>query len=217
MTLDCVLFDHDDTLVPTFALRARALEAAAVEVLGRRVDGEMILGALRGRRLEQKSVEIAGGDAALAGRLVKRYRALYYERNGTGLAPYPGIAEMLESLASRGTRLGVVTSKLGRGARGELERTGLLGYFSCLLGAEDVVRTKPDAEPLRRALETLGVHASAAIMVGDSAADVLGARAAGTRAGAALWGARDPAGLRDLGPDVLLAHPREVLLLVDAG
>lgn len=214
MSIACVLFDHDDTLLPTFALRARVLREAARAVLGRDLDAEAFLAASHGRNLEQMSGDLTGGDAAKAAALVAAYRERYYVENRRGLEPYPGIRELLADLSERGVRLGVVTSKLGSGSRDELTRTGLIGFFGHHVGAEDVRETKPAPEPLERAMRALGARPGETLMVGDTAADILGARAAGAASGAALWGARDRDGLLALDPDHLLAQPRDILALL---
>ena len=214
MKLDCVLFDHDDTLLPTFALRARALREAAREVLDRELDAESFLGASQGRNLEQMSGDITAGDMNLAAALVTAYRQRYYAANRGGLTPYTGIAELLATLRKRGIRIGVVTSKLATGARDELLRTGLSEHIEHLTGAEDVVKHKPAAEPLLRATTALQVDPARTLMVGDTSADILGARAAGTFGGAALWGAREPDSLRALNPDHLLREPADILQLI---
>ena len=85
MRFDCVLFDHDDTLLPTFALRARVLELAARQVLGHEVDGAAFLGTARGRSLEQMAGDLTGGNEAHAARLVSVYREHYYLANREGL------------------------------------------------------------------------------------------------------------------------------------
>ena len=214
MKLDCVLFDHDDTLLPTFALRAQVLQQAAREVLATELDADSFLAAAHGRNLEQMSGDLTAGDKTLAAKLVRVYRALYYEANLQGLDPYPGIAAVLEQLREDGIRVGVVTSKLATGARDELRKTGLDVYVEHLTGAEDVTQHKPAAEPLLRATTALQVEPARTLMVGDTAADMLGARAAGTRSGAALWGAHDTNGLRALDPDHLLELPADILKLL---
>ena len=214
MKLDCVLFDHDDTLLPTFALRAQVLQQAAREVIKTEFDASAFLGAAHGRNLEQMSSELTAGDKVLAAKLVRVYRAHYYEANRQGLEPYPGIAVLLGHLRKRGIRVGVVTSKLATGARDELQKTGLDVHIEHLTGAEDVVQHKPAAEPLLRATSALQVDPGRTLMVGDTAADMLGARAAGTFSGAALWGAHDTDGLRALDPDHLLHRPADVLELL---
>lgn len=215
MSFRTVLFDHDDTLLPTFELRARVLTEAAREVLGRELDGAATLAAAHGRNLEQMSEDIAGESAAAA-ELVLAYRRRYYEANQHGLSPYPGIVALLEALATRGVRMAVVTSKLGRGAREELEHTGLAAFMEVVIGAEDVTRPKPDAEPFRIAFERMGGETPPVLMVGDTSADILGARNAGIAGVAALWGTRDRDTLLALSPDHVAPDPLDVLALVDS-
>lgn len=214
MALNTVLFDHDDTLLPTFEIRARVLSEAGREILGQILDGAAVLGASNGRNLEQMSDDITGGDGVLAARLVAAYRERYYVANQQGLEPYPGICELLQELRRRGLRVAVVTSKLGTGAREELERTGLAPFIEHVVGAEDVTQHKPAPQPFLTMLEILGESPATAMMVGDTSADVLGARAAGVVSVAALWGARDRRALLDLEPDHAVHTPGEILGLL---
>jgi HAD superfamily hydrolase (TIGR01549 family) len=160
------------------------------------------------------SGDLTDGDAEQAAALVAAYRRRYYEENQRGLNPYPGIPGVLATLRERGIRVGVVTSKLGTGSRDELTRTGLMDFMQHLTGAEDVRETKPAAEPLQRAMKALAVRPQETLMVGDTSADILGARAAGTRSGAALWGTRDRQGLLVLEPDHILESPSDIIDLL---
>jgi HAD superfamily hydrolase (TIGR01549 family) len=214
VSIRTVLFDHDDTLLPTFEVRARVLGEAAREVLGRELDGAAVLAASNGRNLEQMSEDLTDGDAALAATLVAAYRERYYVANQQGLTPYPGIIALLECLRDGGVRMAVVTSKLGSGAREELERTGIAPFMEALVGAEDVPRHKPDPAPFRRVFQLMGGDPQPALMVGDTAADILGARNAGLASVAALWGARDRDGLLALEPDHTAESPQDILDLL---
>ena len=214
MDLNTVLFDHDDTLLPTFEIRARVLSEAARAVLGRELDGAAVMAASNGRNLEQMSEDVTGGDPALALALVAAYRERYYVANRQGLIPYPGIPELLRTLRERGMRVAVVTSKLGSGAREELERTGLAPYIEQLVGAEDVDQHKPAPQPFFKVLEALGETPASSMMIGDTSADVLGAKAAGVLSVAALWGARDRQALLELEPDHAVETPAEILALL---
>ncbi len=213
MRFECVLFDYDDTLVPTFALRARALELAARETLARAIDATGVLGASHGRSLEKMSLELADGDEGRAARLVDAYRAHYAATPLEAFAAYAGIADLLASLRAGGIRVGVVTSKSGPAARREIDATGLAPFIENLVAAEDVVRHKPEAEPLLRAMKALGARAATTLMVGDTSADLLGARNAAVASGAALWGAGDRDALLALAPEHVLEQPADVLAL----
>lgn len=215
MRFSCVLFDHDDTLVPTFALRTRALTLAAREVLGRELDAVGFLGESHGRSLEKMSLQLADDDPDAAARLVTAYRAHYAQTSEHALAAFDGIAETLAALRARGIRVGVATSKLGGAARREIAATGLAPFVEFLVGAEDVERHKPEPEPLLLAMAALDATAGSTLMVGDTSADILGARNAGVASGAALWGAIDRQALLALGPDYPLDHPRDIIALCD--
>jgi pyrophosphatase PpaX len=216
MTIRCILFDHDDTLLPTFAMRARALTTTMHELTGRDVDGAAIMEAANGRTLETMSGELAGGDEALARRIVAAYRERYYRDNRASLAPFAGIAELLQTLRENGTRVGVVTSKIHAGARDELEHAGLLGLVELVLGGDQVVERKPAAEPLEAAMRSLGAEPKETLMVGDTAADILGARAAGVGSAAAMWGVRDRNAMAALEPDFAPETPHDLLRIIGA-
>jgi len=213
VTPTCVLLDHDDTLLPTFGLRSHALTCAARDTLGRDIDAHAVLEAANGRSLEQMSRDLAGGDGDTAARLVAAYRHHYAARRDHGLAPYPGILEMLAGLRAAGVRMAVVTSKLGDNARRELAVCGLDVFMDIVVAAEDVEYHKPHAEPLLRAMTHIGAQPRQTLMVGDTGADIGGARSAGVLAGAALWGTRNRDTLLAMDPDYRFETPAELLSL----
>jgi phosphoglycolate phosphatase len=113
--------------------------------------------------------------------------------------PYPGILEALDALPGR--TLAVLTNKPGGMSRAILDGLGLSGRF--------LRSRKPDAEGLRLLLAEAGVEPHQAVMVGDSAIDVLTARAAGVRAVGVAWGF-DPGSLAREPPDALVSRPQDL-------
>jgi phosphoglycolate phosphatase len=63
---------------------------------------------------------------------------------------------------------------------------------------------------LARALETTGVEAHSAVMIGDRSHDVHAGRSCGTRTVGVLWGAGDRAELELAGADLGVARPGEL-------
>jgi phosphoglycolate phosphatase len=125
--------------------------------------------------------------------------------------PYPGIVEALDALRPRA--LAVLTNKPGAMSRVILEGLSLAGRFRAVYGGGDVPSRKPDPEGLQRLLAEAGVPAAEAVLVGDSAIDVLTARAAGVRSVGVTWGF-DRASLDREPPDALVsdaAHLPQVL------
>ena len=95
---------------------------------------------------------------------------------------YPGVLETLEWLRERGYRVGSVTNR-GLGGelfREELQHHGVLDFFEVLSISCEVGYLKPHPRIFVHALESLGLAAESAVMVGDSLrADVAGAKALG--------------------------------------
>ncbi len=96
------------------------------------------------------------------------------------LRPLPGAATLLESMAARGVYQAVVSNKTGRFLRAEADRLGWTGYFGRLVGAQDAAFDKPDAAPVRMALEPAGIEPGPDVwFVGDADVDMECAHGAG--------------------------------------
>lgn len=110
-------------------------------------------------------------------------RALFYRsfeaRHLTELVPLAGAEELIKGLSSTDVTLVVVSNKRGDYLRREAEHLGWTRYFHSIVGATDAEADKPDRAPLLLALAGSGVDLSRDVwMVGDSATDMLTARAA---------------------------------------
>jgi len=102
------------------------------------------------------------------------YRYDYNELGGKYLnLVYPGIEDTLKKLQALGFRLFVATSKPEALARDILTRFGLDGYFEYIAGATLDRSRESKAAVLKYLLEIIGDDS--AVMVGDTAFDVIGA------------------------------------------
>jgi phosphoglycolate phosphatase len=120
---------------------------------------------------------------------------------------YPGVREALDALAD--CRLAVLTNKPGDMSRAILEGLGLAGRFVGIYGAGDVPARKPDPAGLQRVLAQAGVAPSWAVMVGDSAIDVITGRAACVATVGVSYG-YDPDSFAEHPPDLLLDDLRDL-------
>ena len=181
-----LLFDLDGTLVDTIGFILESMHAAFAGFPGGRpTDAEWTAGI--GTPLRAQLREWVRDETDVE-RLALRYRAHQREHLARLTRRFPGVAETLASLRERGHPMAIVTSKAEEIARLTLEHAGLLRFMDTVVGVESTVRHKPDPEPVRVALERLGVDPSHAVFLGDSPHDVAAGNAAGVATVAVAWG-----------------------------
>ena len=128
------------------------------------------------------------------------------------MKPYAGLIPVLTSLAERNF-LAVVSSN-GRKAIGAiLERFGFAPYFQEILGSDFLLSKK---EKIDFALDKYGFSREKTVYVGDTAGDIVEARAAGIRSAAVTWGWHSRERLLAMQPDFLIDTPAG-LLTIDMG
>jgi pyrophosphatase PpaX len=206
-----VLFDLDGTLIDSIELIRESYRHTLLAHTGSSPADAFWLAGL-GRPLAWQFEQFTR-DPAEVERMIATYRAYNLARHDELVRRYPGALEAVQSMAQRGIRLGVVTSKLRSGALKGLRLCGFEGLFEVVLGADDVARPKPDPEPVLRALELLELPAAEVVFVGDSPHDLDCGRAAGVRTAAALWGPFPRDWLERSKSDRWLATPGEIATL----
>jgi len=127
----------------------------------------------------------------------------------------PGAAELLQALAGRGIKTGMV-SNIGRTAlAAALGRFGLDRWLKPVVSRDEVVYMKPRPEGTLRVLAELRTAPEAALFVGDSRADVFAARAAGLRVAIIRGGECVESDFAALPPDHFVSRPDELPALLD--
>jgi pyrophosphatase PpaX len=156
-------------------------------------------------------------DESRLAALVAGYREYQLENHDRLVRPYEEVASTLAALHERGHPLAVVTSKVEALAQRGLAHVGLDGVFDVIVGLDSCTRHKPDPEPVRIALDRLGVRPEDAAFVGDSPHDMAAGRAAGVTTIAALWGPFSRAQLASSEPDYYIERMGELLPIVAGG
>jgi phosphoglycolate phosphatase len=206
-----VVFDLDGTLIDSApdisdalnrAIDKRGLAPFTVEKVK-----EMIGGGVP--KLVERAVLAHGvsriGLLPLAADFIKFYR----QNLTTQTTLYEGARELLEQFQNEGRGLGLCTNKQHELTIDILNELDLAKYFSAVVGERMGRPRKPDPAPLRGILSALGVQAGQAIMVGDSAADVGCAKAAGVASVVVSFGYSRIAP-QDLGGDAIIASLNEL-------
>lgn len=123
--------------------------------------------------------------------------------------PYPGISELLSSLQAQGHKLYVATSKPEIMSVEILEHFNLAPYFTRICGASlDESRTTKSAV-IAYLLENCQ-DVSEAVMVGDTAFDVIGAKAHGISTIGVSWGYGCVEDLLEAGATAIAHNPQEL-------
>jgi phosphoglycolate phosphatase len=209
-----IVFDLDGTLVDSAPEIKRAVDAAfaplGVPPFDLPAVKAMIGGGARaaiGRAAAQIGLPLSDAetDAALA-----RFYPVYAEASSAGRGLYPGAVELLSNLSERGIPLALCTNKAEEITAIALDALGIRRYFRNIVGAREDLPKKPDPAALRAAFEPLDAPSPAdVIMIGDSAADIGAAKAAGCRSIAIAHGyARVP--VAKLGADTTVENLSEV-------
>jgi phosphoglycolate phosphatase len=120
--------------------------------------------------------------------LQTRYLEIYRGALSQGTRLFPGMERVLDVLAARGLKRGIVTNKPTWLTEPLLQQLQLRGRFECVVSGDTLAQRKPDPLPLLHAAKLAGVAAGECIYVGDAERDVQAAHAAGMPALVASYG-----------------------------
>jgi phosphoglycolate phosphatase len=171
------VFDLDGTLIDSAPDLAQAVNALLAE-FGKPPLAETAIRPMIGdgsRLLLARALAASGIDTP-ANDVFDRFMVHYLAFVADKTKVYPGVLETLAVLKAQGHPLGVCTNKPFAPTERVLEAFGLAGFFGSVIGGDSLPQRKPEPEPLLKAIAELG--GGPAAMIGDSANDMLCARAA---------------------------------------
>lgn len=178
-----IVWDLDGTLIESAPDLAAALNTLLNEhgQHGHAVDRvrPMIGGGIA--KLIERGFRAAGDPRAVEDceALVPRFMELYTACATDSTHLVPQARDVLEHFYHAGLPQAVCTNKPVAVTHLILDMLDISGFFQCIVGGDSTAYKKPHPRPLQACLEKLHVAASAALMVGDSGADVGAAQAAG--------------------------------------
>jgi phosphoglycolate phosphatase len=208
-TTKAVLLDLDGTLLDTAPDLAAAINAMlagqGLEPLPESAVRDFIGQGIP--RLVERSL-VAAGLPLPCERLepsLRDFGAHYRRLNGRASRPFPGVVEALERMRAANLRLACVTNKAAAFTTPLLEKTGLAPLLDAVVTSDQVGARKPDPAPFLHACKLLQVTPAEAMVIGDSANDAEGARAAGCRVLLVTYGYSEGRDVRELDQDGVVA------------
>jgi phosphoglycolate phosphatase len=127
---------------------------------------------------------------------------------------YPGIAEVVATVAKRGHRLAVLSNKPDDFTKRTIAHYFQPSPFDVVRGQLPNVPLKPDPAAALQIAKELSIPAGQWLYLGDTNTDMRTARAAGMHAVGVLWGFRDLEELEEAGAERLIRRPLELLELL---
>lgn len=216
MTIACLLFDLDGTLVDS-----KADLVASVNLMLGDFGREGLPGEDVARMVGEGATKLVGralaaslGRTATAAEVTSglaAFRLHYAAHLLDATRPYPSVHMTLSHF--RDVPKAVVTNKPLEFTEVILNGLGLRRHFTAVLGGECLPERKPSAAPLVEALRRCGFTGprDECLMVGDSAVDIASGKAAGVRTCGFTGGFRSREELADAGADYLIGDISELV------
>lgn len=206
-----ILFDLDGTLTDSGEgiINCATL---ALEHFGLSVPDKQTMRQFVGPPLRDTFIKF-GVPADKAEEAIAVYRSRYIPIGKFENSPYPGIRELLERLRSDGHTLYVATSKPEEMSVEILTKFDLARYFDRICGATLDGTRDEKAQVIAYLLSQAG-DAQNAIMVGDTAFDVIGAAAHGIPTIGVSWGYGQVSDMEQAGAKAIAHTMQELYKLI---
>ena len=209
-----ILFDFDGTIFDTVEGISKSARYA-INKFG--LDDSLeFLRCFAGPPLVDKFMEVYGFDKAQAEQATAYFKERYQPIGLYECRIFPGIKEMLQSLKTKGFKLGVATSKPQHLAEKLLQGEDMIEIFDVICGSGLNGNNDSKESVLRRAMEALGADLDNTVLVGDTKYDVLGAKACGVDCIGVRFGYAAPGELEEAGATYIVEDVEELEKLICA-
>jgi phosphoglycolate phosphatase len=200
---DLIAFDWDGTLFDSTGIITRCIQAAVVDVGGRKPsdqDAAYVIGLGLMQALAHAAPDVPPSKYPELG---ARYNH-HYKAHQNDISLFDGVLPLLADLKARNFMLAVATGKSRRGLNDVLRTSELQGLFHASRTADETAG-KPHPLMLQELMHEFGVPAHRVLMVGDTTHDLQMAINAGCPSVGVSYGAHEPAAFAELNP-LFVAH-----------
>ncbi len=210
-----IIFDFDGTLCDTQRNIVLTLKATIAErQLPKRTDEQCI--SIIGLPLKECfRVLFPGLDEDSVQLCADTYRRIFAETlANVKPSPFPHVVQTIRQLKQLGFTLTIASSR-SHASLVELSKTMEIDdCFSLYLGADDVLKAKPEPEPVLMTMKSLGFLPEETLVVGDMPVDILmGSRAGVTTVGVS-YGNSSSQDLQNVRADYIIDSFSQLLIII---
>lgn len=198
-----VVFDIDGTMLDSEQADLLGLQKVLYELQGKEYKQYELYFAL-GIPGEVALAQLGIKDISMANQLWNNYMKEW----AYTMRLFDGISELIIELKTKGTQLGIITSKNRHEYQSDFIPFGIDSYFNTIITVEDSVSPKPSAEPMLSYLKKTGANPEEVIYIGDTSYDWECARNARVDFGLAMWGCRS---VKQINASYLFKTPKDML------
>ena len=210
-----LLTDLDGTLIHSQNAICEALYECFISV-GARVPEKQEILDMFGLPVEVMLMKLGNvdkNDTALIDRFIAEYKRQYPVHMARGAALIDNAKQTVDAIASAGFPICLITSERRDNAEFILRNLGLSDAIKYMITRDDVVKFKPDPEPLLKATALVGKAPEECVYIGESPFDMEAGTASGAYVAAVASGNWPVQSLLACSPDVRLDDISELLPL----
>lgn len=198
------IFDLDGVLIDSLSDLADSVNHMLVMLKHKPRDENEIRGYIGTGNRDLIIKSLSTGDESLIEKGLLIFKDHYMKNcvNKTVLRPY--VFELVSYLDEKGKDMAVLTNKFSFFSSEILDKLGILNFFKLIIGPDIASDPKPHPAGVEFILKALGSEKKQAVLIGDSASDVICAKNAGISSCAVLGGIGDEEELMDSAPDFIL-------------
>lgn len=212
MRYDTVIYDLDGTLLNTLGDLAAAVNHA-MRAFGYPEHSEQAVCRMVGNGMGTLIRRAIPEGEDNFEEVLRTFKAYYGEHSDDLTCAYPGVEELLDTLAKEGVRQAIVSNK-GDPFVKELNEKYFSRWIAQAVGEKEDVRRKPWPDSVKKIMDFWHCDPSRVLYVGDSEVDVETARNAGVDCASVTWGFRTVEDLTRAGAATFIHDPQELVKLV---
>jgi len=218
--IEGVIFDIDGTLVDSFPVYCSAFNRGIKPYNLEPVSSVFLIDAMKrsANLLEVfRKVFPPQTDETLIERCRKEILELFMKAEVDEVKLFPGVRELFKNLRDKGIRIGVATGRTSLPEKewDRFKRYGLDGFIDSIVTSREVEKRKPAPDAILECANRLKVPIANCLVVGDTEADIIASKTAGSLAVAVSTGEDDFELLERENPEFLFKNLIELNTLLN--